>query len=96
MRPPTQQLIMLGLVVELALAIFPPMRFTIEPEPGTLVAGRTEHFFVLDRRSGPWKIDAGRFVVYVTAIGVVTALLVLGESSLHSVKSRNRASSTRD
>ncbi len=81
---------MLGLALELALAMFPPMRLTIGPEPGEFVAGRTDHFFVLSRRGGYWRIDAGRFVVYVTAIGVVTALLVLGESSLHSAKSRNR------
>lgn len=88
MRTRTRVVIAAGLFVELLLALFPPMRFALAPEPGGVLAGRTEHFFLFSRTGGAWSIDVGRFITYSAAIVVLAAIVALLESWHHHPTSR--------
>jgi hypothetical protein len=70
--PRTRALLSLGLALELLLALFPPMRFTLAAEQGAIILGRTRHFFIFGHLGGAWTIDTGRFVVYAFLIAVAT------------------------
>lgn len=77
MRTSTRGIVTVGLLAELLLALFPPMRANIAAEPNSLVLGRTEHYLIFTRIGGAWSIDVGRFLVYVLLIAWAVALVAL-------------------
>jgi hypothetical protein len=83
LRRPTRVLLAVGVALELLLALFPPMRFTLALEQGQIV-GRTNHFFLFRHLGGAWTIDTGRFVVYAFLVAVVTFAFVALESWFHA------------
>ena len=89
LRRSTQVLLSAGVAVELLLALFPPMRFTLAPGDNQLALGRTRHFFVLSNIGGAWTIDIGRFVVYAFLIATLTLALVAIESWFRTGGARN-------
>ncbi len=80
LRPPTRVLLTVGVGLELLLALFPPMRFTLAAEPGSPIVGRTEHFFIFRHLGEAWTIDTGRFVVYAVLLAAATLACVALES----------------
>jgi hypothetical protein len=83
LRSPTRLLLSAGVALELILALFPPMRFTLAAEQGGVIVGRTEHFFIFGHFGGAWTIDTGRFVVYAFLIALVTLFCIALEWWLH-------------
>jgi hypothetical protein len=87
MRRATTLLLAAGLVLEFALALFPPMRITLAAKAGEFLVGRTEHLSIFSRLGGAWTIDSGRLLAEVFLIAVGTLLAITIESWLHQGRS---------
>jgi hypothetical protein len=89
LRPPTRVLLTVGLALELLLALFPQMRFTLAPEQGGVILGRPKHFFLFGHLGAGWLIDTGRFVVYAFLVAVVTFACVAVGSCFYPSRAHN-------
>jgi len=84
MRNRPRFILAFALLVELALALFPPMRFERMDQELGVTVGMTEHHFLLWGMAGAWTVDGDRFVVYAVLIALAAGIALLVESWIHS------------
>lgn len=75
-----RMLIRLGLILELGVALFPPL--SAHPVLDGLVLNiRQRHLFLFAHTPPAWSIDAGALIAYVVVIAVLTALAAMPQES---------------
>src|SRR5204863_9413682 len=83
-RRPTNLVLEGGLVLELLLLLFPPMRATLVAADGDIILGRTRHFFLFGDINGGRTIDTGPFVAFTPLIATAALLVMTLESAFQS------------